>query len=625
MEKIKFLSALTLIGAAAFGLTACSSSDDAAGTGSNENGDSKYITVNLTSVGTAGAAGAKANPFTRAAGDTFTANGGNYENGTNGENNVKSARFYFYTASGDPYLMQGTNVNWLEVKGFINNRVDNKNKDNATETVENKTSAVLVINGVNGTVPRYMACIVNPNDEAKTQLGNGTLTRGDLSNAEKRIATTHTIGATDDDTQFVMSSSTYDDGGSTVFTALTDGHIYNNQDDAKTKPVDIYVERLDAKVRTSLNTTGNITWKSIDYYTKDGNVVASTTEGATKVSGYVYPVAKTDAGTQVYALVKGWGVADEEAKASLLKDWDDTHKTTWGNYSTANPLGFTWNDASLHRSYWEYTAPFQGANTIVNHSFNDYSKNAFGSSLYTKPNTQSTVTGFASAARSAISTNIAKVVVVAQLLQKSGDEWLPIEVGKYKGLQVIGEDNLKAEVLKDLSAYSYAVTSDGGTTYKSLEAKNITFERFENGRTYEIIPVVNVDGVTTLYTNADHTATTTVSELNTTLNSATYRAEMRKSGDTYYYTPIRHLAPDVTNPIGDTSYPLGYYGVVRNHLYNVTINSLAGFGTPVYDPSYAFDPITPTNSASYIAARINVLSWRIVSQKSNIDGSEITQ
>jgi len=136
---------------------------------------------------------------------------------------------------------------------------------------------------------------------------------------------------------------------------------------------------------------------------------------------------------------------------------------------------------------------------------------------------------------------------------------------------------------------------------------------------------VKIDGVTTLYTNTAHTATTTVSELNTTLNSATYRAEMRKSGDTYYYTPIRHLAPDVTNPTGDTSYPLGYYGVVRNHLYNVTINSLAGFGTPVYDPSYAFDPITPTNSASYIAARINVLSWRIVSQTSNIDGSEITQ
>lgn len=31
MEKIKFLSALTLIGAAAFGLTACSSSDDVTG------------------------------------------------------------------------------------------------------------------------------------------------------------------------------------------------------------------------------------------------------------------------------------------------------------------------------------------------------------------------------------------------------------------------------------------------------------------------------------------------------------------------------------------------------------------------------------------------------------------
>ena len=55
----------------------------------------------------------------------------------------------------------------------------------------------------------------------------------------------------------------------------------------------------------------------------------------------------------------------------------------------------------------------------------------------------------------------------------------------------------------------------------------------------------------------------------------------------------------------------GLFGVVRNHLYDVNINSVVGLGTPVYDPDEKIVPQKPDNDETYIAAKVNVLSWRV--------------
>lgn len=62
---------------------------------------------------------------------------------------------------------------------------------------------------------------------------------------------------------------------------------------------------------------------------------------------------------------------------------------------------------------------------------------------------------------------------------------------------------------------------------------------------------------------------------------------------------------------------MGAYGVVRNHSYQVVINSVTGLGTPVYNPDDVIDPEQPKDEESYLAARIKVLSWRVV--KSTVD------
>ena len=92
----------------------------------------------------------------------------------------------------------------------------------------------------------------------------------------------------------------------------------------------------------------------------------------------------------------------------------------------------------------------------------------------------------------------------------------------------------------------------------------------------------------------------------TTENISTYPAEVRKDGKAYYYIPIRHLGAATTDP--------AYYGVVRNHWYKVKVNSLKGFGTPVYDDTKTIIPTIPDDSNTYLAAQINVLQWRVVEQ-----------
>ena len=64
---------------------------------------------------------------------------------------------------------------------------------------------------------------------------------------------------------------------------------------------------------------------------------------------------------------------------------------------------------------------------------------------------------------------------------------------------------------------------------------------------------------------------------------------------------------------------LGEYGIVRNHSYQVTIQNIKGFGTPVYDPKKEIDPMIPSDENTYLAASIKVLSWRVVSSKVDLD------
>lgn len=84
-----------------------------------------------------------------------------------------------------------------------------------------------------------------------------------------------------------------------------------------------------------------------------------------------------------------------------------------------------------------------------------------------------------------------------------------------------------------------------------------------------------------------------------------------------FSVPIRHLGW----PANDTNlYNNGVYywknmrvgdlGVVRNHVYNLTISKIGGLGTGISDPDQPIVPPVETLK-QYVASKINVLSWRI--------------
>ena len=73
---------------------------------------------------------------------------------------------------------------------------------------------------------------------------------------------------------------------------------------------------------------------------------------------------------------------------------------------------------------------------------------------------------------------------------------------------------------------------------------------------------------------------------------------------------------------------VGEYGIVRNHSYVMTINSINGLGAPLDESKIGPDPENPTDDDpeepivpdpddlkdAYIHAALKVLSWHVVSQ-----------
>lgn len=573
-------------------VVSCSSSDDITGGNGNAEGTTSYIAINLNSVGNA--------PTSRA----YNQGEGTYDDGEPNENKINTVRFYFYNADGTSYTLQSAGE-----KGSKNYIDFNFNADlgggNHDNTVSGTTSAVLVLNGESNVAPATMLAVVNPG--VNTEMLDGV-----TANRWSTMRTEMKGTKFNDETKgFIMSNSTYEDGGKDLCTTQLTGKTFSSADEATNNPVEVFVERVNAKVKTTVddanfeivNTDVELDGVNFNgkYKTKApvGKLATILPDGSTK-------------NTDVYAYIEAWGLGDEDGQAMLYKQIDAQNWTdaTLG-FSATNP----WSVAAYHRCFWGKSVAFGGTstNSPVNHPYKDIKAN-LGTALYTLPNTPTSYDGvFANPMKS----NLTKIMVAARLAYTDGGEVLPAEICTYKGQKFLGKDNVKKVIASELNTYYKKTNSTTtGDTYTQIEASDIDFSSKVTStselklQNYQV--VADLKGLTELYQKkGGNFEPVEVTKVKAEMQQAP--VDISKGGRTYYYTPIKHLGK-VDSP--------AEYGVVRNHSYQVKISSIKGFGTPVYNPDSEIIPTLPSDDLTYLAAKISVLSWRVVSDKVNLDKTE---
>ena len=597
MKKFTMFSSV-LASALMLTVASCSSDDVTGGDAQNGKGATSYLAVNIENVGSA--------PASRA----YDQGNGTYEDGTDAESKINKVRFYFFNGDGTPYLLVNKNsenqpVNYLEQE-LGPEDMDGNDHDH---TVETKTKAMLVLNGETKAVPASVIAVINPEVLDNTTLHSGTMTLSELR--------TSAIGSKFYDTTngFVMSNSVYESAGQDVCSTPVANNVFASSDAALKKPVDIYVERVNAKVNAKIDADYVRTNETEKAWSKNAESKYQINVGNIDVTTYAENTNATPTTTKypVYAVVQGWQLADVDGKAELCKQIN----TSW----YAGQLGISpWTTSDYHRCFWSKSVPITmgaGGNNPVNPTFNGITQSlsdAFSTTpVYTLPNTPTEVI-----ANPTTSLNtLTKLIVAAKLVYKDKNgEYHPAQICQYRGLTYLGEEAVKKQIVGGFARYFKKTTTESGDVYKSIEASDIAFKTVVPGspessgvKNYEVVATL-ASTVGDLYVkNGDAWTIASKDDVNAALAKET--AQVRTAdGATYYYTPIKHL--------GDAG-KLGEYGIVRNHSYQVTIQNIKGFGTPVYDPKKEIDPMIPSDENTYLAASIKVLSWRVVSSKVDLD------
>lgn len=511
------------------GMMASCSTEDVTGSGTSEENTPRYLAVNIVSTGTAGG--------TRAYPDK------SYETGSAAENEVKNMRFYLFNQDGSAYTV-------ADGKSYVEGSYTPTTDDKTSETVEEVGEAVLVINKTTAALPAYIVAVLNSPTLANT-----------YSLKELKAVTGNYVPANLANDGIVMTNSVWNNG-TTCGEVSVAGKVADSEDAAKKNPVEVYVERVVAKVEVT-----------------DGRETGNQTPAAG-----LFEVGKDTDGQPIYARIEGWQVAGYNKASYLVK----TINSAW----TDTTLGITpWSTADYHRSFWATSVPFGENNVIGNKSWNDIDANALGTPVYTLENTPTAVV------TDLKNNDLTKVIVAATLVKKNGTDYEPVTILKYMGVQYTVNNALTA-ILAKVNAGSEYFSDDKGATPVAISDIH-----FVAGTNPYNAKAATTDGTTIYKRTGTATYTAATNDFNALL--AAEQVLYWTGGKTYYYTTIGHLGADGK---------LGEYGVVRNHIYKIDINSITGLGTPVYDPTEPIDPTTPPKEYSYLAARVNILAWKIVNK-----------
>lgn len=556
---------------------------------------------------------------------TRAADNGTYENGLAEENYVNKVRFYFFNAEGNSANVSnatGTLSNYYDWTPTSEERgeetVTPNPGDKGSQNIEKVLSATIIINTAQGDgLPASVVAVVNP----PASLNNVT-----VGNITQLNGITSSYDASDNN--FVMTNSVYADGGTVMEAVNVQNYIKNSRDEALQTPATIYVERVNAKAR--MNTT-------LTEVTLQDN---STAYATGKINGQNNPTGTEEVGleNQIYVKFLGWNVTATSDISFLMKHID----TSWTNENVFGTVDIDWNSPTRYRSFWAINpsgvTPVYGNFNGNNGESSAQAITKFSASSASDVNytyMQENAAPFASPLLGPVQPT--QVIIAARLCGYDGQ---PLTVCEYASQQLTLE-GLKNLYIQNCNVYR-VIPGDGTTEYEKIGLSEITFKtatvmgeanQETPGRyyVYAQIDPMKVPGTTDEYYEycigkAEGTVGNAASTAaaNLSLKSLGH-AKIWNGGDTYYYFDIRHLGISNTTEEGEpgaletvTTYSPGYWGVVRNHIYDATIKTLEGLGTPVYDPDEVIYPEKPQGSDLYIGAEINILTWRVVASEVNL-------
>ncbi len=473
--------------------------------------------------------------------------------------------FYFYDAAGNPFKVDGEKnyVTGTDVKEIQTNDTGNnittsklllvlKNQ----KSVDTPAQVVAVINAAY-TETDADGVTFKELEEKTTEVYSLQVETGE----EVEVETTDPESGEKTTTKekvkaqnFMMSNVVYYDGTSKVYaTPISAENFGATADAAETNPVSINVERVAGKVTVDEKA-----------FSDEGIPV--------KYDGIKYANG-TEISEDYVALVKGWTLFDKTAQTEVIKSLDVTVDGTW------------WYDTTNKRTYWA----------------NPAAKVATASETLSWESMQKTKTGAEYPFENINQDNPTSAVFAVQ-------------IGKYDDNKVFHGIDItrwlsKYYTLADLKTQiaTYLKNSlliKDGDALKPIQADQLEFVKSTTS-SYRVHVALTKEAAALTWVDYQGNAADVDKVI-----AAVPEAQIWNDGMCYYFTSIIH-SPKPADDKGALT-----PAIIRNHWYQLSINSITGLGTPVFDPTDPVDPTRPddTEQEWYLDAQINVLAWRIVTQ-----------
>ena len=585
MKKLYFLT-LPFLAAA---LWSCTDKNDLRG----DNNPDRDIAANYLSVSIVPAM----ETGTRVDGEMGN-NNGYYKDGDENENFVKNVRFYFFDAAGKAQAVKRNNEgSW---NTYYEVTLPQLNDPETEEpNVEKVINATIVLETPNGDLfPASLVAIVNYD---KALFGGNDI---DASSIDKLLEQTGQFAKSsykkEKSEGILMSNSVYKENGTSqiVERKLAPENFGKDKDEAAAHPVTIYVERAVAKV--SLSTDAILNYKP---------------EGSGPASEKKFPVLTandnqlTIRDKNIYVKILGWNVTQTADRSFAVKNLDS-------NWAGNSPFG-GWTYPAYFRSFWALNP------TDVEFKYTDFNgTNGNGipaGNAILGISDKETTPNYTYAPENAPQKKDDKrteVIVAAQLVDETGKI---ICLADFGGMKFMGEnytEDLLQYVANILGVWKKTSDTDGikyETIQKDLELVSAREAEKNSGLYYTYVKFKTNSSENVYVDNNDETGKKVeFTELEKKLSNLPF-IKVWTNGYTYYFVDIEHL-----NNADGLEYPVGKYGVVRNHWYAIDVTKIYGLGTPVFKPSEEIIPEDPQDHETYLAAKINILSWRLVNQNATL-------